>query len=90
MDVRGASRQGVREPYLPLQPLVQIPRLGNVNGNPVPVRQPFGINVKARERSENGLRGVDLVAIFLAGLPGPLAHGGLGLPRMGVMTEKLL
>ena len=86
MEMRRAVRDGVLQFQVTLQPLVQIPGLRNVNGNPITVRQQFGVNVNARQRSEGSVQGMNVEAIFFAGLPGPIVRVGRA-SRMGVTTE---
>jgi hypothetical protein len=87
MEMRRAGRQGILQLQMTLQPLMQIPSLRNVDGNPVAVLGLFGINVKAGQGFESSANGIDCVLILPAGLSGPVARGGRCAIRMRVTTE---
>jgi len=87
MQMRRAIRHGILQGHVTLKPLVEIPRLGNVDGRPIPVRQLFGINVNAGQRSKGCGKRMNLELIRLAGLPGPIVGGGRCTIRRCVATE---
>jgi hypothetical protein len=87
MEMRRAMLDGIVQGYVTLQPLMQIPRLRNVDGRPITVRQRFGINVNTGQRAESCVQWIDREWILLAGLSGPIVGGGRGAIRMRVATE---
>jgi hypothetical protein len=87
MDVRSPIRNSIIHRHVTLKPLVQIPRLSNVDGNPGAVLALLGINEIAWQRLENSVNGMNLVWILFARLPGP-PHGlGVRALRLRVMTK---
>jgi len=81
-----AIGDGIRQPHVPLKPLVQIPGLRNVDGDPIAIRQKFGVDVKTWQRSEGGVQGMDFVTILRPGLSGP--EVGVASPLgVGMTTE---
>jgi hypothetical protein len=76
MEMRRAGRDRILRLHVTLQPLMQIPSLRNVDGNPTAVLGLPGIDVNAGQRFKSSLQGIDLVLVFLAGLPGPIPRGG--------------
>jgi hypothetical protein len=76
MEMRRAVRNGFLQSYVTFQSLMQIPGLCNVDGNPITVRQQFGIDVNARQRPEGSIQGINLVVICFARLPGPIVNRG--------------
>ena len=87
MEMRRAIQDGILHGHVSLQPLMQVPRLRNVDGRPIAIRQLAGINVNPGQRAEGGVQRKDRERIFFAGLPGPIVGGGRGLVRVGVATE---
>jgi hypothetical protein len=86
MEMGSAVRNGVLQRHVTLKPLMKIPSLSNVNGNPTTVLGLFGINVNAWQRSKSSVNGMDLIFILVAGLPEPITGGRCAL-RMGVTAE---
>ena len=76
MEMGGTVRNRILRSHVTFQPLMQIPGLRNIHGNPRAVRQLFGIDVKARQRSEGRVQGKYVVVILLAGLSAPSPRGG--------------
>jgi hypothetical protein len=76
MDMRGAIRPGVIQQHVTLKALVQIPGLRDVDGNPTAVLGLFGVNKITRQRLESSVNGINLVLIFVAGLPEPTDEWG--------------
>jgi hypothetical protein len=87
MEMRSAVGNCVLQLHMPLKPLMQIPSLRNVDRRPIAVRQLFGINVNAGQRSKSSVEGINLVGILLAGLPGPIVGRGRRAPWVRVTTE---
>ena len=88
MEMGRAIRDGVRHLDMSLEPLMQIPGLSNVDRRPITVRQLLGIDVIAGQGPKRSVKAINLVMIFLAGLPGPTVGGGCRCAlRMRVTTE---
>ncbi len=89
MHVRSAVGDGVGDGHVTFEPLMQVARLGNVNGHPTAVLGHPRIDVIAGDRPETRLDRVNLVRILLARLPGPIRGGGRPL-SFSVTTEYVL
>ena len=76
MDVSCAALDGVIQPDVSLEPLMQISGLCDVVRNPTPILSLAGVDVIARQGLERGLHNMDLVLIFRARLPAPIDQGG--------------
>lgn len=87
MDVGRAILNGIQRRHVPFQPLVQIPGLCDVDGNPTSICGLSGINEVAGPHLELRVNRVNRVGIFLSRLAGPLDQvRRRSLPRP-VMTE---
>ena len=87
MKMRRAIRNGILEVNVSLKPLMQVPRLRNVDGRPVAVGQLFGIDVNTGQRAESRVQRIDREGILCAGLTGPIEGGRQCVARMRVATE---
>ena len=87
MEMRCALGNGVVHIHVPLEPLVQIASLRNVDGNPTAILSLTGIDVHAGQWLESSVQGINLVLIRLAGLPGPVDRSGRSAFLVAVMTE---
>lgn len=74
-------------PYVPFQPLMKIPGLGNVDRYPLALFRLPGINIKAWQRLESGIQGEDLVGVLFPGLPGPVDRSRRSLFGLPVAAE---
>lgn len=61
MNASRAVVNGVIEPHVPFEPLMQIARLSNVDRDPTPILGLFGIYVIAGQRLEGSLKRMNLV-----------------------------
>jgi hypothetical protein len=86
MHVRRAIGNGVSYRHVTLKPLVQIPGLSHIYGNPTAVLGLPGIDVVPGHRPEGSLDGMYLVWILLAGLPRPTGEPGI-LLSLSVTTK---
>ncbi len=75
MEMSCAISNGVLHPHVPLEPLVQVAGLSDVDRNPIPVLGLSGVDVIARQRLESGIQGINLVWILLPGLARPFHQG---------------
>ena len=87
MEMSGAVVDGIIHPHVPLEPLVQIARLGNVGWDPSAIFGLSGINVVAGERLERSVQGINVIWILLARLPGPTDCNRRWFLRLPVMTK---
>ena len=74
-DVGCATLHGVSLLLGILKPLVEIPGLSDIEGNPAAVFRLFGVNIIARHQLERSLERINLIWIFLARLAGPIDMG---------------
>jgi hypothetical protein len=65
MEMSRAMSNRVTHPHMPLQPLMQVTSLRNVNRNPLTVLGLFGVDVIPGQRPEGSVQRVNLVGIFL-------------------------
>lgn len=89
MQMRCAIGDGVIQPYVPLKPLMQISSLCDVDRNPIAVLGLPGIDVIAGQRLELGIKGKDLVLIFVAREAEPTAGTGRCAFLVRVTTKQL-
>lgn len=75
VDMRGTMRDGVIRRHVTFKPLVHIPGLSNVDGNPTAVLGLPGINEIPWQRPESGVNRMNLVSIRLARVPRPIKKG---------------
>jgi hypothetical protein len=61
MNASRAIVNGVIQPDTPFESLMQIARLSNVDRDPIPILDLFGVNVIAGQRPERSLEWKDLV-----------------------------
>jgi hypothetical protein len=90
MDVRRAIGHGVIQRHVTFKPLMHVPRLRNVDGNPTAVLGLFGVNEIARQGLESSIDEINLVLILLTGLPGPIDEWGRRAFRLWAATEQIL
>jgi hypothetical protein len=90
MDVCRAMGHGVIQRHVALKPLVHVPSLRNVDGDPTAVLGLFGVNEIARHGLESSIDGINLVLILLTGLPGPIDEWGRCAFRLWATTEQIL
>ena len=72
MEMSRAIGDGVVHSHVPLEPLVQIAGLRDIDRNATAILGLPGINVHAGQRLERSVQGMDLELILLSGLPGPV------------------
>jgi len=88
MKVRRAVLNGVSYPHVPLEPLVQIASLRNVDRDPSPIFGLSGIDVVSWQSLKRSLQRENLVGILLSGLTRPPNQIRRGcLLRVPVTTE---
>ena len=87
MEMRRAIRYGILERNVSLKPLMQVPRLRNVDGRPIAFGQLFGIDVNTGQRAEGGVQRMDPEGVLRPGLTWPIVSGGQWVARMRVATE---
>ena len=87
MEMRGAVGDGVLHSHVPLQPLMQIARLRDVDRTPAPILSLPSIDVKAGQWPESRIQRIHLVLILLAGLTGPLDERRSRTLRLPVTTK---
>ena len=87
VDMRRTLLDGILKSHMTFKTLVQIPGLRNVYGNPITIREQFGVDVDPGKRPKSGVSGVDGVGVFFAGLSGPVVRFDALLQR-GWTTEN--
>ena len=87
MELSGAVGDGVVHSHVPLEPLVQIAGLRDIDRNATAILGLPGINVHAGQRLERSVQGMDLKLIQLSGLPGPVDTSRSLALRLPVTTK---
>ena len=88
VEMRSAVGNGVLRLDVTFQPLVQIAGGSNIDRDPTTVLGLPGIDVIPWRRLKSSVKGITLVLILGAGLPGPIdQEGSAALRLMMVMTE---
>lgn len=87
MEMGGAVSDGVFHSHVPLEPLMQIARLRDVDRTPAPILILPSIDIKAGQWPESCIQRIHLVLILLAGLAGPLDERRSLTLRLPVTTK---
>ena len=87
MEMSRAIRNGVVHSHVPLEPLVQIASLSNIDRNPSAILGLSSIDVQAGQRLECRVQAINRVLVTLAGLPRPGHRIGGRAFLVAVMTE---
>ena len=87
MELSGAVGDSVIHSHVPLEPLVQIASLRDIDRYPTTIFGLPGINIHAGKRPERSVQGMDLKLILLSGLPRPVNTSRRLALRLPVTTE---
>ena len=88
VEMRCAVRDGVVNSDMPLEPLVQVTSLSDIDRNPTAILGLSGINLIARQCLEGSIHRVYFVWILFAGLTGPVNGCRSGALRLVMTTEQ--
>ena len=87
MEMSGAVGDGVFHSHVPLESLMQIARLRDVDRTPTPILSLPSIDVETGQWPEGSIQRIHLVLILLSGLTGPLDERRSCTLRLRVTTK---